>query len=61
MNDYPRGKLNEDDEGALEMRITVADNTLIIEFAKPARWIGLGKADVDTFIALLTERAKELK
>ena len=61
MDQYPRGKISDDDEGEADMAITVRDRTVIISFAKPMRWIGMDK---DTAIAIgrqLIKRAKEIR
>lgn len=39
MNRYPRGKLNDDDDGELMIAITEQDNTVIISFGKMVSWI----------------------
>ncbi|MBY0562465.1 hypothetical protein [Hyphomicrobium sp.] len=60
MNQYPRGKLNADDEGALAFRIGVSDKTIIIDFGKPVTWIGLDKATALALIANLTQYTETL-
>ncbi len=40
---YPSGKLNENDEGALYIRIFNQDKNLIIDFGKQIAWIGINK------------------
>src|SRR5690554_4587002 len=39
---YPRGKLNADDEGQLAIAITTKDKTVIVDFGKGVTWLGLG-------------------
>jgi len=41
--EYPRGKLNEDDEGELAVRYRVDKETatVMLDFGKPVEWIGL--------------------
>lgn len=46
MSDYPRGKLRGDDEGALRIAFIVRDNTLVMDFGKSVKWIGLGLQEV---------------
>lgn len=48
-DNYPRGKLNESDEGAIEIAVYDKDRTIIIDFGKDISWIGMDK---DTAIAL---------
>jgi hypothetical protein len=58
---FPRGKLNADDEGQLAIAIATKDKTLIIDFGKPVTWLGL---DYHTAMALagnIMMRAQEIK
>jgi hypothetical protein len=42
-NYYPRGKLNNDDEGACLISVSVTDKTVVIDFGKDIKWIGMDK------------------
>ena len=42
-NKYPRGKLNESDEGASAIAIYVQDKTVIVNFGKNLSWFGVDK------------------
>lgn len=42
-NDFPRGKLCQDDEGGLRIAVYESDKTVIINFGKDIEWIGLDK------------------
>lgn len=58
--DFPRGKLNGDDEGALQIAIGIRDNTVMIHFGTTVKWLGLDK---ETALALgnnLIEKANSL-
>jgi hypothetical protein len=57
---FPRGKLNADDEGALNIGITVRDRTMIIDFGKPCDWIGLDKQTALALADTIRKRAEEL-
>jgi hypothetical protein len=57
---YPRGKLNDDDEGSLEIYITVRDKTLIIEFGKELSWIGMSRNEAIVFAQTIIKRAEEI-
>lgn len=59
-NDYPRGKLNEHDEGGLRIAIGVQDRTIIVDFGTPTAWIGLDKQTALALAASLTEKASQL-
>lgn len=58
---FPRGKLNDSDEGQLQIRVGVRDKTVIIDFGKPVVWLGM---DYHTAMALadnISKRAQEIK
>lgn len=38
--EYPDGRLNSDDAGALPLAIGSADGKVVMEFPKPVAWIG---------------------
>ncbi len=38
---YPQGKLREDDDGAIEMKIGVYKGKVVIEFANQVKWFGM--------------------
>jgi hypothetical protein len=42
-NKYPRGKLNDSDEGALAISVYEQDKSIIIDFGKDVSWIGMDK------------------
>ena len=58
---YPRGKIANDDEGEADLAITVRDKTVIVAFAKPMNWIGMDKATALAIGRQLIERAEEIK
>lgn len=60
MEEFPRGKLNADDEGALQIGITVKDKTLIIDFGKPVAWVGLDRATARSLHETLGRRIEEI-
>lgn len=57
MNQYPRGKLNADDEGALNIAIGERDNTVIINFGKKVAWIGMSRPEAIEFAKTIMKRA----
>lgn len=59
-NDYPRGMLNASDEGGLNILMTVLDNTVVLDFGTPVKWIGLDKETALMIGAALTEKANSL-
>lgn len=61
MNHYPRGQLTPDDEGETELAIGVENNTVIIVFKKPTKWIGLDYATAVAMAEAILKRAEEIK
>jgi hypothetical protein len=57
---YPRGKLNDHDEGQLRIGITVKDKTVIVDFFKPVVWVGLDKATALALAETIKKRAEEI-
>ena len=60
MNQYPRGKLTDSDEGALTLAIGVQDKTVIIDFGKQVAWLGLDAATARQFAKNILRRADEI-
>ena len=59
--DFPRGKLNADDEGALRLAVGVKDKTVMIVFGKEVAWLGLDKAQALAFAESIRQRAEEIQ
>ena len=53
-------KINKDDEGDIEFLITIKDETLIIDFGKTIRWIGLNKEEAIELVRVIEDRLSEL-
>ena len=58
--DFPRGKLNENDEGGLAVGIADQDGTVIINFGKPIAWLGLSAQEACDFAGLIVRHAKKV-
>jgi hypothetical protein len=58
--DYPRGKLNQYDDGGLMLAIGVKERTVIIDFGTPTAWIGLDKHTAIQFANSILEKANAL-
>jgi hypothetical protein len=58
---FPRGKLNADDEGQLQVAIATQDKTVIIDFGKPVVWLGLDYHTAMKFAGNIMLRAQEIK
>lgn len=61
MRQYPRGKLNAEDDGQLRMAMVVKDNTLIIDFGKPVAWLGLSLHEVTAMREAFEKYERQLK
>lgn len=58
---YPRGKLNDSDEGQTALAIYVTDKTVMIHFPKPIAWIGMSKQEALTLADMIKTRAETIK
>lgn len=58
---YPRGKLRADDEGHTQIAVGVRNNTVVVEFATPVKWIGLGYDEAKAVGEMLLARAEEIR
>jgi hypothetical protein len=61
--EFPKGKLNPDDEGALAFAIAV-DTTkklMIVNFNKPVTWLGLYLPDAKKLHEAMGKKIKELE
>lgn len=52
---YPRGKLNSEDEGTLDIRMAMKDGTFIVHFGKPVVWIGMSKEEAYNFARIIMQ------
>lgn len=61
--EYPKGKLNPNDEGALAFAIAVDKNKklMVINFNKPVSWLGLYLPDARKLHEKMGEKIKELE
>lgn len=61
--EYPKGKLNPSDEGALAFAIAVdpKKKLMIINFNKPVTWLGLYLPDAKNLHEKMGEKIKELE
>lgn len=56
--EHPAGKHSADDEGALQVAITVDECKVIVKFGVPFAWIGLEAQGAADFAAALIKHAK---
>lgn len=41
LGEYPDGRLNDDDAGAIAMAVGVNNDRVVIQFPKPVTWVGM--------------------
>jgi hypothetical protein len=59
--EFPRGKLNKTDEGALMIAVGHENGVVRVEFGTPTAWIGLPPEEALAFAALIVRHVMELK
>jgi hypothetical protein len=60
-NRFPRGKVNEYDEGEIRMAVYHKDGTVFIDFGKKTTWIGLDAKSAREMASLLLSHADQLE
>lgn len=60
---FPRGKINEDDEGELQIVIGINEEhkTIMIDFGKPVSWIGFGADEARAFANWILANADKIE
>ena len=59
-DDYPNGKLSDDDEGGLMLLISEFMGTVRIDFGKEVAWFALPPEQAKEFADLIIQRAEEI-
>lgn len=59
--DFPRGKLNKDDEGGLKLAISSEGGCVRLDFGKPVAWFALPPDAALELASLIVARAMALK
>lgn len=59
--DFPKGKLNEDDEGGLQIVVTHDEGVVKVAFGKPTAWLGLPPEEAVQLAGLIVKHAMDLK
>jgi hypothetical protein len=57
--DYPLGKMNRDDQGALAVATTADKGRVILAFPKPTDWVGFGPEQARDLAEMMLERAEQ--
>lgn len=58
--DFPQGKLNEDDEGGLQIGVTTESGKVVIEFGIPVRWVAMAPDQAIELAKIITQRAEAI-
>ena len=58
--EFPRGHLTKHDEGEIKLGVTVANNTVILNFGRPTAWIGFSKLQAYEIAQSLMSHADRL-
>lgn len=58
--EFPRGKLNEDDEGALNTAISHGQGVVRIDFGKPTAWLAMPPDLAVEFASVILMHARQL-
>lgn len=56
--DFPKGKMNEEDEGGLTIAIGIEDGNVVIRFGKKVAWLGLGREETKSLAESLLKYAQ---
>lgn len=59
--DYPNGKLNQDDEGGINIGMTIENGAVVVAFSKPVTWLGLGPGEADAVAVALRNFADRIR
>ena len=59
--EFPEGKTDDTDEGALRIAISHEGENVVIRFGKKVAWVGMPKADAMNFAATVIKHAQALK
>ena len=57
--EFPRGRVSDDDEGGVNIGITVEDGTIFLNFGVSLRWIGLGPEEARALATELLSAAEK--
>lgn len=58
MGEYPNGRLNENDAGAIAMSCGVESGRVVLRFPKPVAWIGMTPDEAMGMAEMLVKHAR---
>ncbi len=56
--EFPGGKLNDDDAGALAMAVGIENHRVVVRFPKPVAWIGMSGDEAFELAQVLLRHAR---
>lgn len=57
---FPRGRLTDDDEGEVRFAVGITlDRTIVLDFGKPVKWLGMAPNDARKLGYMLLHKADE--
>ena len=59
--DFPKGKLNKDDEGGINILISAENGRVRIDFGKPLEWIAMNYVQALGLADVIIKKARELE
>ena len=60
-NEFPDGKLNEEDEGELITAIGIENGRVMVQWPQPITWVAFDPDKADEFADTLKRRAQEAR
>ena len=58
---FPRGKLNEQNEGEVQLAVGVQQDVVVLAFPHPVTWVGLLAEQAEELAHTILQRAKEAR
>lgn len=58
MGEYPNGRMNADDAGAIAMQVGVEEGRVVVRFPKPVAWIGMSGDEAIGLAQMLMKHAR---
>lgn len=58
---FPRGRLNIQDEGALEIAVGVQQDVVVLAFPKMVSWIGMPAEQAEELAETIKKRAQDAR
>lgn len=60
LGEYPDGKMNVQDEGAVAMLVQLEEGKIVIRFPKPVAWVGFTEVEAMQLAQTLVDLSKQI-